>query len=671
MSMSFVDVILPLPLASSYTYAVPAEQASRVAVGHRVLVPFGATKIYTGIVVRVHQEEPVGCVVKELLEVLDNQPLVLPGQLKLWQWIADYYICTLGSVYRAAVPSGLKPDAEPKSPKRKRKSATVTTEPLRELASLNVPQTQALNRIRNAFTRQRVCLLHGVTSSGKTEVYMHLIQDALQAGKQVLYLLPEIALTTQITDRLTAVFGNQVGVYHSKYSDSARVKVWQKQLSDEPYQVILGVRSSVFLPFQRLGLVIVDEEHESSYKQQDPAPRYHARSAALMLAAQNGALTLLGSATPSLESYYHATQGKYAYVPLTQRYQGLELPEVQVVDITQQRKEKRMNGPFSHVLLSHMQQALEAHEQIILFQNRRGYSPMVECKTCGWVPRCQYCDVSLTYHKGLNLLTCHYCGYTYQLPQTCPSCEEPQIVNRGYGTERIEKLIADLFPQARVARMDLDTTRTRTAYERLITGFQQGETDILIGTQMVTKGLDFDRVSVVGILDADMMLNYPDFRSYERAFQMMGQVAGRAGRHGHRGTVILQTRHVQLPVISQVVHNDYLALYDSQVAERKQFHYPPFYRMIYVYLKHRKESTVETTAHQLAASLRQSLGEGRVLGPDRPAVPRVQTYFIRKVVLKMENNLQLTQVKDYLKQIQEAYSQRDRGLVMYFDVDPQ
>lgn len=763
--------------------------------GFRVLVPFGKQKIYTGIVVRVHDEAPQDCQVKAVMEVLDNHPILLPQQLKMWQWITDYYLCTLGDVYKAAVPSGLKPESDRKSsleedlrnaftprtevrvrlfqeqallesgaferqvhlwldalkraPKQQemlsrylslsgiedkeaksqkvkewpcgqskslfgselmaQSPLPVTRKELQEAASappgaikalmdkrilelyeveigrlqqkkveakpytkvLNEAQGRAMNRILNAFARQNVCLLHGVTSSGKTEIYIHLIQQVLKAGKQVLYLLPEIALTTQITERLTAVFGNQIGVYHSKYPDSTRVEIWQKQLSDTPYSIILGVRSSVFLPFQRLGLVIVDEEHETSYKQQDPAPRYHARSAALMLAAQTGAKTLLGTATPSLESYYHATTGKYAYVPLTERYAGIELPEIQVVDLTEQRKQKRMNGPFSHVLLSHIQQALDNKEQVILFQNRRGFAPMVECKTCGWVPRCQNCDVSLTFHRGLNLLTCHYCGYTYQLPQQCPSCEEENIVNRGYGTERIESLIQQVFPEVRIARMDLDTTRSRSAYERIISDFQQGKTDILIGTQMVTKGLDFDRVSVVGILDADMMLNYPDFRSYERAFQMMAQVSGRAGRHGHRGKVILQTRSVQLSVINQVVHNDYTALYDTQVAEREQFRYPPFYRMIYIYLKHRKEEVVNYTANQLATQMRQALGEVRVLGPDKPAVARVQQFFIRKVVLKVEQTASLRPMQRYLRELQVAYSAADRGLVMYYDVDPQ
>ena len=431
------------------------------------------------------------------------------------------------------------------------------------------------------------------------------------------------------------------------------------------------MRSSVFLPFQRLGLVIIDEEHETSYKQQDPAPRYHARNAALVLAAQLGAKSLLGTATPSLESYYYANQGKYAYVPLTERYQGLELPDIQVVDVRDQQKKKYMNGPFSAPLLSAIRQSLENKEQVILFQNRRGYAPMVECKVCGWVPKCIHCDVSLSYHRGLNMLTCHYCGYTYQLPHHCPACESKEVMNRGYGTERIEDLIHDIFPEAKLARMDLDTTRTRVAYERIISDFQKGETDILIGTQMVTKGLDFENVSVVGILDADTMMNYPDFRSYERAFQMMAQVAGRAGRHGHRGLVILQTRNTQLPIIQQVVDNDYLGMYEDQMEERRSFRYPPFYRMISIYLKHRKEENVEIMAQWMSGQLKTILGEERVLGPDKPVIARLQNLFIRKLVIKIEVTAPIQEVRKSLCALEKAICTRDRSLIVYCDVDPQ
>lgn len=826
--MQYADVILPLALADTYTYSVPAEMQAQIGVGYRVIVPFGQKKIYTAIVMRLHGEAPQNCQLKAVLELLDDHAILLPHQLKFWQWIAEYYLCTLGDVYRAALPTGLKLESETKvvlntdfeaeapfSPREQRiwdalygnpeqsilqlqktvgvrsilpaihalldKQAIFLKEQVRRaykprlevrvrlageeqllaradweqlirvrldslgrarkqqelllkylelaqidayeetamvlpvsrqdlmsqvdaspaalkglidkgilelysyeigrlqnqsdeavhLKELSPVQTQALNRILNAFSTQDICLLHGVTSSGKTEVYTHLIEQVLKAGKQVLYLLPEIALTTQLTDRLSHVFGARVGVYHSKYPDSTRVEIWQKQLSDHPYDIILGVRSSVFLPFQRLGLIIVDEEHEASYKQQDPAPRYHARSAALMLAAQSRAKTLLGTATPSLESYYYANQGKYAYVPLTERYKGIELPEIQVVDVQDQRKKKYMNGPFSAILLGHIRKALENKEQVILFQNRRGFAPMVECKTCGWVPRCKHCDVSLSYHKGLHLLTCHYCGYTYQLPQRCPACEGTELVNRGYGTERIENLIQEIFPEARIARMDLDTTRTRSAYEKIIFDFQKGETDILIGTQMVTKGLDFNHVSVVGILDADMMMNIPDFRAYERAFQMMAQVAGRAGRHGHRGLVVLQTRNVELPIIGQVVNNDYPAMYHFQLAEREDFRYPPFYRLICVYLKHHREEEVEQAAQWMAAQLGKMLGAERVLGPDKPVVPRVQNLYIRKLVLKFETTAPMQHVRKALKAILQSAIVRDRSLLTYCDVDPQ
>ena len=422
---------------------------------------------------------------------------------------------------------------------------------------LSLAQQDAYNGILMQMMKKDVVLLHGVTSSGKTEIYINLIRKAIEEHKQVLYLLPEIALTVQIMERLHRVFGDRLGIYHSKYSDAERVEIWQKQLSDHPYDVILGARSAVFLPFKNLGLIIIDEEHETSFKQQDPAPRYHARSAAIVLAKMYGAKTLLGTATPSMESYYNAQQGKYGLVELKTRYKGIQLPEIQVVDVKDLRRRKMMSGPFSPQLLAAVREALKNGQQAILFQNRRGFAPMVECKVCGWVPKCKNCDVSLTLHKSINLLTCHYCGYTYPVPTECPNCGSTEIMGRGFGTEKIEDQIAEIFPEAKIARMDLDTTRTRNAYERLIADFSEGRTNLLIGTQMVSKGLDFDKVSVVGILNADSMLNYPDFRAYEHAFMMMAQVSGRAGRKGKRGLVILQTKNPNLPVIGQVVHNDY------------------------------------------------------------------------------------------------------------------
>ena len=540
-----------------------------------------------------------------------------------------------------------------------------------KIKPLSQVQQDAFNKIQFSFLKKNVTLLHGVTSSGKTEIYIHLIRQTLEQKKQVLYLLPEIALTVQMMERLQRVFGNRLGIYHSKYSDAERVEIWQKQLSTHPYDVILGARSAVFLPFQVLGLVIVDEEHETSYKQQDPMPRYHARSAAIMLAQMFGAKTLLGTATPSLETYHNAKTGKFGIVELFQRYQGIELPEIQIVDIKDLQHRKMMNGPFSPILLSKVREALERGEQVILFQNRRGYAPVVECKQCGWVPHCQHCDVSLTFHRHLNQLSCHYCGYTYQVPTECPNCGCIHLQTRGYGTEKIEAEVHDIFPEARIARMDLDTTRSRQAYERIIGDFSSGRTNLLIGTQMISKGLDFDKVSVVGILNADSMLNYPDFRAYEHAFMMMSQVGGRAGRRGKRGLVILQTKSPDLPLIQQVVHNDYAAFYRLLIAERQQFKYPPFYRLIYVFLKHRDDRTVETASIEMVSRLRQWFG-ARALGPDKPSVSKVKSLSIRKLVLKFEPGINMSEVRKYLALAQQQMLQDKRysSLQIYFDVDP-
>ncbi len=555
---------------------------------------------------------------------------------------------------------------------------------LDNIKKLNEAQQNAYNQILMSFMKHDVTLLHGVTSSGKTEIYIHLIRRALERHEQVLYLLPEIALTVQIRQRLQQVFGSRLGIYHSKYSDAERVEIWKKQLSRNPYDVILGARSAVFLPFQKLGLVIIDEEHETSFRQQDPAPRYHARSVAIMMAHRTGAKVLLGTATPSVESYYNAVgspsplpsgaQGvapKYGLVTLTSRYKDLQLPEIQVVDIRDLQRRKMMQGPYSPQLLSSIKKALAAGEQVILFQNRRGFAPMIECRQCGWVPHCTNCDVSLTYHKNIQQLSCHYCGYTYQVPTVCPCCGSTELKGRGYGTEKIEDEVMEIFPEARVARMDLDTTRTRSAYERLISDFSAGRTNLLIGTQMVTKGLDFDKVSVVGILNADTMLNYPDFRAYEHAFMMMAQVSGRAGRKGRQGLVLLQTKSPQLPVIQQVVRNDYEAFYRDLLDERRAFRYPPFYHLIYVYLKHRNDAMVSAAAFDLSCRLRQWFGE-RVLGPDKPSIAKVKQMNIRKIVLKFENGLNMQLAKEYLRRAQGQLLQDPRygSLLIYFDVDP-
>ncbi len=815
----YIDVILPLPLFKSFTYSLPDKDAAEVYPGCRVVVSFGKKKFYTAIVQRVHDEAPQGYEVKEITAVLDTSPVLLPRQFDFWEWMSGYYLCALGDVYKAALPSGLKlesetvveynPDFEADTPLAEReqrildllaqepeqsitrlekesgvknildaikalleKGALSIKEELKstykpktevrvrltqeyqdeqqlrtifdELARapkqlallmkfielsgvlggrsqkevskkellqragatpavfnglvdkhifelyhqeigrlqalpthvhpahpLNEFQQRAYDAVQQSFREKNVCLLHGVTSSGKTEVFIHLIEETLRQGKQVLYLLPEIALTTQITDRLRRVFGNRLGVYHSKFPDAERVEIWQKQLGDSGYDIILGVRSSIFLPFRSLGLVIVDEEHENTYKQQDPAPRYHARNAAIVLASYYGAKVLLGTATPSIESWHNAYTGKYGYVALKERYKEIQLPEIVTVDIKELHRKKRMVGQFSPLLVQQIKEALEKQEQVILFQNRRGFAPMIECRTCGWVPKCQNCDVSLTYHKGINQLTCHYCGYTYQLPRSCPACGGVELVNRGFGTEKIEDDIKVLFPEASVARMDLDTTRTRAAYEKIIADFEQGKTDVLIGTQMVSKGLDFDHVSVVGILNADTMLNYPDFRSYERAFQLMAQVAGRAGRKNKRGKVILQTKSIDHPIIHQVMANDFEQMVSGQLAERQMFHYPPYYRLVYVYLKNRNEALLEQMAFVMGEKLRAVFGS-RVLGPDKPPVARIQTLFIKKIVVKIEYNASMVQARELLLRVQREMLEDEcfKSLIVYYDVDP-
>lgn len=537
---------------------------------------------------------------------------------------------------------------------------------------LSPAQQAAEDSIQKQFNEKNVVLLHGVTSSGKTEIYIHLIKKAIDEGKQVLYLLPEIALTVQMTRRLQNVFGSRLGIYHSKYSDAERVEIWKKQLSSEPYDVILGARSAVFLPFTRLGLVIVDEEHETSFKQQDPAPRYHARSTAIMLARMyEGAKVLLGTATPSMESYHNACTGKYGYVQLTTRYKDVAMPEIRVVDTKDLYHRKMMRGAFSPDLLEAMRTALSNKKQVLLFQNRRGFAPMVECKVCGWVPKCKNCDVSLTYHRSMNLLTCHYCGYTYPVPKQCPNCESTELLGRGYGTEKIEDRVRELFPEARIARMDLDTTRSAGAYGRIIDDFSCGRTDILIGTQMITKGLDFSGVTVVGILNADTMLNYPDFRAYEQAFQMLSQVSGRAGRRDERGLVILQTKSADLPVIQQVVAGDFQTFARDLLEERSMFRYPPFYHLVYVYLRHRNEQLVDSAAIEMASRLRQAFAD-RVLGPDKPAVARVKTESIRKIVIKLEQGINLPLARQCMAEARTQLLQDKRyaAMTVFFDVDP-
>ena len=757
-AMLYVEVILPLPLDGTFTYSVPDTLAPQVRMGVRVVVPLGRSKTYTAMAVRTHNDKPEFDT-RDILQVVDDSPVLPERQLRLWQWISTYYMCALGDVFKAALPAGLKAEDgyRPKTVRcvtlpanlrsehslhiamtaltralkqqqtfckylelshwdqidgetppehiqevacdELQNAANASDAILRQLTSrrflevyhrevgriggggeyspeniqpLSEAQQDAMNKIGVQFMGKNVVLLHGVTSSGKTEIYIHLIQKAIEEGRQVLYLLPEIALTVQMTRRLQRVFGSRLGIYHSRYSDAERVEIWKKQISDNPYDVILGARSAVFLPFSRLGLVIVDEEHETSFKQQDPAPRYHARSAAIMLARMyDGAKVLLGTATPSMESYNNALTGKYGYVSLTTRYKDVALPDIHVVDIKDLYRRKMMRGPFSPELLDAMRAALKQHKQVILFQNRRGFAPMVECKVCGWVPKCKNCDVSLTYHRSMNVLTCHYCGYTYAVPHQCPNCESTELLGRGYGTEKIEDRVRELFPDARIARMDLDTTRSAGAYQRIIGDFSSGRTDILIGTQMISKGLDFSGVTVVGILNADTMLNYPDFRAYEHAYMMLTQVSGRAGRRGERGLVILQTKSPDLPVIQQVVSGDFKTFASDLMDERRMFHYPPFYHLVYVYLRFRNESVVESAAIEMASRLRQQFGE-RVLGPDKPAVARVKTESIRKIVVKLEQGIDLALARRCMSASRTALLQDKRYAAMsvFFDVDP-
>lgn len=753
--MVYVDVIVPLPFNRAFTYTLPAKWQGKAAVGMRVLVPFRSRRLI-GLAVEIHTRKPdFQC--RDIESVVDQKPSFGALSLSLMGWISRYYMATIGEVYNAALPNGMK---QPGSYRTKTETCvrlgrqyqdeaalhraldslkraqqqkhvfetyltisrwetiqgTKTVETVAEITKeellnesqstaaavkaltdkgllevydkpvsrlntepgaadfsltnpLNEVQSEAFKSILQQFESHETVLLHGVTSSGKTEIYIHLIQKAIKEGKQVLYLLPEIALTIQIRDRLQRVFGSRLGIYHSKYSDEERVEIWQKQLSDEPYDVILGARSAAFLPFKRLGLVIVDEEHETSFKQQDPAPRYHGRSVALVLAHLARAHALLGTATPSSESFYNAKTGKYGYVFLNTRYNDVSLPEVNIVDVKDLKKRKMMTGVFSPLLIARVREALKRGEQAILFRNRRGFAPSVVCKQCGWTPHCTDCDVSLTYHKVTDNLTCHYCGAVYDVPTECPNCHSHDIMSLGYGTERVEDSIHTLLPEAKISRMDLDTTRTRGAYERIIRDFATGKTNLLVGTQMVTKGLDFSKVSTVGILDADAMLNIPDFRAYEYAFQMLSQVSGRAGRRG-KGTVILQTKSPEESVIREIAYCDYRSFYASLLEERKAFCYPPFSRLIIVYLRHKDAQVADHAAQEMAMLMRKCFPTG-VLGPDSPFVARIKTLHIRKIVLKLSLSAQPGKAKEQLWEIKNAVLQKPpyRMVDIYFDVD--
>ena len=824
----FVDVLLPLPLPALFTYRVPYELDDAVAFGKRVIVPFGRSKLYSALVVHVHENAPQ-VTAKYILDVVDDRPVISERQFQLWQWMADYYLCTLGEVMAAALPSALKlasetkihlhpnfsgdvstlnpnelhiaealtyretmtvneisktvniqkvipiikslvdkkvviTDEEVRNPYKAKKetyvrlsdeyaseeafmalldqlnlstrtsgqadgllafimltkgakgydfsarvpkaqvinSSALTPARLQTLLKkgflkteevvmsrltdfsshetadsiqLSDPQKKAFQQIHEQFGQFPVVLLHGVTGSGKTEIYIKLIDEVLKQGKQVLYLLPEIALTSQIVNRLRKYFGEKVGVYHSRFNEYERVEIWNRVLEQDSekdisskYQLILGARSALLLPYQNLGLIIVDEEHDASYKQQDPAPRYHARDCAIVLANMHKAKTLLGTATPSLESYYNVKQNKYGLVELKQRFAQSKLPDIWVVNMIEARKQHQVQGVFSDFLIERIGEALDKKEQVILFQNRRGFAVRMICNTCQTMPTCKYCDVTLTYHKKTGLLKCHYCGYAIAVPHECPSCHSTDIEMKGFGTEKVEDTLAEIFPQASIARMDLDTTRSKNGYQQIISDFEQHKTDILVGTQMVTKGLDFDRVSVVGILNADALISFPDFRSFERAFQLLAQVSGRAGRKEVPGKVVIQSYQPEHPALKYVETNDFMAMYNSQIAERKEYHYPPVTRLVKVTLKHPDEKVVTTAAQTLAVPLREAF-PGHVLGPQAPLVSRIQNYYLEDFWIKLAKDSQLETHKAKLLKILQKFQQDHKTVRVVINVD--
>lgn len=821
--MTYAEVLLPLPLTGFFTYKVPDMMAEAIRPGCRVVVPFGRTKFYTGIVAGLTPRRPEGFETKEISQLLDSEPIVRHPQMKFWEWIADYYLCSAGEVFRAAVPAGLKlesetvvevnPDFEedpgdrlserdllvmnavrrvpkkatlaavaretgfrntsaivarlverdalmvsenlveryktrkiemvemaiergdsaalhaafdsvkgaPKQEKalltlielsgfmrqgsdlcevtradlldrsgvtspiiialenkgivRRRKKEVSRFAPVSKatmpMPELTDAQREARDAIIKSWGEKDITLLHGVTSSGKTEVYISLIDRMLRSGRQVLYLVPEIALTTQLTTRLQRVFGPKVIIYHSRFSDSERVELWRRLLTTHEPIVVLGARSALFMPFASLGLIIVDEEHESSFKQQDPAPRYNARDAAMVLAGMHGAKTLLGSATPAVDTYYKALTGRFGLVSLTERYGGSELPRVEIVDMAKARKKREVSGAFSLQLRRLINDAASADRQTILFLNRRGFAPMARCKMCGYVPKCENCDVSLTYHHGIDRLVCHYCGTPYDLPRVCPACREPGLEIIGYGTERIEEEIAASFPDIPVARLDRDTTRNKDDYERIIDEFSAGKDKMLVGTQMVTKGLDFGRVSVVGVINADATINQPDFRSAERAFNMLEQVAGRAGRRGDDGVVAIQTYTPSHPLFGFLVSHDYVGFYNHEIEERRLYNYPPFTRIINIYLKHREQGRLHVLAGAYGRRLRELFGN-RVFGPEEPHVARIKQMHIMRIMIKIETEASMKKVKHILR---ETYLEMDaaralNGAQVYYDVDP-
>jgi primosomal protein N' (replication factor Y) len=822
----YAEVILPLYLPQLYTYKIPEELISTATVGKRVLVQLGKHKIYSAIIHKITNEVPAFIEIKNIQSVLDEYPVVSNEQFRLWEWIADYYLCTLGEVMAAALPSALKLHSEtsivlnpelndnflylteqeyavteslqdkkslslkeisklidrknafpvvkslmdkglvlvkeevhekfkPKLITYVRKTDLAhneefmhnlfeqmqaraakqldllmhflklehdlgekritqndllkvsgsTSNVLQQLVkkniltlvkekeekyfdakvllpkqNLNVAQAKALDEITALFSEKDVVLLHGITSSGKTEIYIHLIEECVKQGKQVLYLVPEIALTTQIISRLKKYFGENLFVYHSKFNETERATTYTKlieinQLKNNKNSlppIVIGARSAVFLPYTNLGLVIVDEEHEPSYKQYDPAPRYHARDTSIVLAKNAGAKVLLGTATPSLESYYNSQNGKFGLVELNTRYGETELPEIKIVNVKELMLRKQMKSHFAPIMLDTAQQELDNRKQVIFFQNRKGFAPIIECNNCGWIPHCLYCDVALTYYKKSDLLKCHYCGYTTQSPARCKACGDYDLRQRGFGTEKIEDELQIFFPDKKIARLDMDTTRSRHAYREIISGFERGETDILVGTQMVTKGLDFENVSLVGILNADNLINFPDFRSYERSFQMMLQVSGRAGRKHDQGKVIIQTYNPAHSIFPFVLSHDYKGFYASEIAERKRFSYPPFHRLIEIKLKLRDEKKLELATEALTKELKKNFGK-RVLGPVAPYVARIKNFYIRHILIKIEKELSIGKAKKLMNNSLEKFKidSANRQLIISIDVDPQ
>ncbi len=809
---TFADIIVPLPLSDIFTYAIPLAYQDEVKLGMRVIVQFGQRKFYSGVIYRLHNDKPQSNIeIKNIESLLDDKPIVTEKQLELWNWISNYYCCSLGEVYKATLPSGLKLESETKftfnpsfettselSPDELRiytllqqegfcnihtinkamgkksalpnikqlldKKALVIEERinnsfarktityiqlapqlankkmqdetlaslqrakkqydllhfflseqcqkiekkilleksnssdniLRELCrkeileslevetdrldldetspftinTLSIAQQTALNEITAYHQQNKPVLLHGVTSSGKTEIYIKLIQQCLNDNKQALFLVPEIGLTTQLVNRLKKAFGNEAGIYHSRFNDGERVEIWNKT-RNEQYKVVIGARSAALLPFQQLGLILVDEEHEQSYKQFDPNPRYHARDVAIIMAQQHQAKVLLGSATPSFESYFNAKSGKYGLVELTERFSQVKLPQIIVADEKEASRKKQMISLLTPELHQAITTTLENKQQIILFQNRRGYAPYIQCAQCSWIPKCKNCDVSLTYHKGLNHLNCHYCGMSLGFPHQCPDCGNTEIGTRGFGTEKIVEDVSKLFPHARIGRMDLDSTRSKNAYQKIITDFENQHLDILVGTQMISKGLDFNNVSLVGILSADQLINYPDYRAYERAYQMLTQVSGRAGRRNKQGLVIIQSRQADHPVLKMVQNHHFTELFNQTLIERKIFRYPPYYRILKIVLKHRFKETLNPAAHTLANRLRRYLGTN-VLGPEYPLITRIQAQYQKEIWIKLPRNSDLNASKKLIQEEMEALKKEknNSSLTLFIDVDP-